>query len=183
MRFAEMVLRSLARRISSMIAEYDASTSGARRSMRKPMSAQYVLDVPSEHLPAMVVVLQCCDCEGRPKVGASPSECLHTCECSRILTQLGGSCSPWLCAWAGAGVKQCKGAKMLQRRTRVRKACRGLRVKWTLPVSHRGICPVRRGLELKTGERQHRAGRSKTAVPTRGLLAQQAIRRWRDSSR
>lgn len=32
MRFAEIVFRSLARRISSMMAEYDASTSGARRS-------------------------------------------------------------------------------------------------------------------------------------------------------
>jgi hypothetical protein len=40
MRFAEMVLRSLARRISSMMAEYDASTSGARRSAQ----GQYKLD-------------------------------------------------------------------------------------------------------------------------------------------
>jgi hypothetical protein len=33
MRLAEMVFRSLARRISSMMAEYDASTLGARRSV------------------------------------------------------------------------------------------------------------------------------------------------------
>lgn len=40
MRFADIVLRSLARRISSIMAEYDASTSGARDSV----CSQYMLD-------------------------------------------------------------------------------------------------------------------------------------------
>jgi hypothetical protein len=56
MRFADIVFRSLARRISSMMAEYDASVSGASFSM----SSQYKLNarkVLRDNLPAMIAVL------------------------------------------------------------------------------------------------------------------------------
>jgi hypothetical protein len=62
MRFADMVFRSLARRISSIMAEYDASVSGASSSM----SCQYKLGgrkVQRDYSPAMVVVLRCCAAE------------------------------------------------------------------------------------------------------------------------
>jgi hypothetical protein len=56
MRFAEMVLRSLARRISSMMAEYDASTSGARRSAQGQFTSR-VGETANTHPPW----LWCCD--------------------------------------------------------------------------------------------------------------------------
>jgi hypothetical protein len=45
MRFAEIVFRSLARRISSMMAAYDALTSGARLSISKSVQSRRVQEV------------------------------------------------------------------------------------------------------------------------------------------